>query len=142
MTLAVPPLREHAEDVPLLVEHFLRECGHDGPVEAVVAPATMQSWMQHRWPGNVRELRNLVEATVAMGEPPPLSPPDGGDGAPDPLLTLGYKQARTNLLQEFEARYLKALIARTGGNVSRAAREARMDRSHLIDLLQRHGLKP
>jgi DNA-binding NtrC family response regulator len=144
VSLPVPPLRDHAEDVPLLVEHFVRECGHDGRVEDVVAPETLQSWTQHRWPGNVRELRNLVEATLAMGEPPPLvdspSPPAG-----DPfqtLLPLGYKQARAQLLHEFEERYLTHLLERSGGNVAKAAREARMDRSHLIDLLQRHGKKP
>ena len=141
--LSVPPLRDHPEDVPLLVDHFLRECGHDGAVEEVVAPATLQSWMQHRWPGNVRELRNLVEATLAMGEPPALtdSPsPAGGDLFIE-LLPLGYKQARAKLLYDFEERYLTSLLLRSEGNVSKAAREARMDRSHLIDLLQRHGKK-
>ncbi len=145
--LSVPPLREHPEDVPLLVEHFLRECGHDGAVEEVVAPATLESWMQHRWPGNVRELRNLVEATLAMGEPPELadSPRPAGGDLVDPfeaLLPLGYKQARAKLLYEFEERYLASLLTRADGNVSKAAREARMDRSHLIDLLSRHGKKP
>ena len=142
--LSVPPLRDHAEDVPLLVEHFLRECGHDGGVEEVVTPETLQRWMQHRWPGNVRELRNLVEATLAMGEPPALvdspSPPGGDPFAA--LLPLGYKQARARLLHEFEERYLTHLLGARGGNVSKAARAARMDRSHLIDLLQRHGKKP
>jgi DNA-binding NtrC family response regulator len=141
--LTVPPLREHSEDVPLLVEHFLRECGHEGPIEQAVPPETLESWLHHRWPGNVRELRNVVEATLAMGEAPPLAPAAPASGV-DPfsaLLTMTYKQARAGLLQDFEARYLRALIERTGGNVSRAAREARMDRSHLIDLLQRHDLK-
>ncbi len=144
--LTVPALRERAEDVPLLVQHFLRECGHDGAIEAVIDAATLETWMHHRWPGNVRELRNLVEATVAMGEAPPLADalalatPAGADPWA-PLLALPYKPARANLLQEFEKRYLEHLIARSGGNVSRAAREAHMDRSHLIDLLQRHGIK-
>jgi DNA-binding NtrC family response regulator len=100
--------------------------------------------MQHRWPGNVRELRNLVEATLAMGEPPPLdASPSTTSGDPfAALLALGYKQARAKLLHEFEERYLTDLLQRTGGNVSKAARDAHMDRSHLIDLLQRHGKKP
>jgi DNA-binding NtrC family response regulator len=142
--LSVPPLRDHPEDVPLLVKHFLRECGHDGATEDVVDPSTLQSWMQHRWPGNVRELRNLVEATLTMGEAPPLADsPSTGDGDPfEALLPLAYKQARAQLLHDFEARYLESLLQRSGGNVSKAAREARMDRSHLIDLLQRHGKKP
>jgi DNA-binding NtrC family response regulator len=142
--LSVPPLRDHPEDVPLLVEHFLRESGHDGSIEEVVSAAALESWMQHRWPGNVRELRNQVEATLAMGEPPSLAESPSLPGA-DPfqaLLPLGYKQARSKLLHEFEERYLSSLLERCGDNVSKAAREARMDRSHLIDLLQRHGKKP
>src|SRR5215470_14554505 len=76
VVMKVPPLRERADDVPLLVEHFLRECGHAGPVGELISPAAMHALMHHHWPGNVRELRNLIEATVAMGEAPPL------DGAP------------------------------------------------------------
>jgi len=141
VVMKVPPLRERADDIPLLVEHFLRECGHAGPVGELISPAAMHALMHHHWPGNVRELRNLIEATVAMGEAPPL------DGSPSPpagpgVTDLPYKEARAQVLQEFEASYLRALLERTQGNVSQAAREARMDRSHLIDLLQRHKLKP
>src|SRR5262249_36815357 len=140
VVMKVPPLRERADDIPLLVEHFLRECGHDGPVGALISPAAMHALQQHHWPGNVRELRNLIEGTVAMGEAPPL---DGGPAGPRAAEThLPYKEARTQVLHEFEERYLRALLERTQGNVSQAAREARMDRSHLIDLLQRHKLKP
>jgi DNA-binding NtrC family response regulator len=141
VVMKVPPLRERADDIPLLVEHFLRECGHDGPVGALISPAAMHALSQHHWPGNVRELRNLIEATVAMGEAPPL---DAGPTAPrgvDPTLALPYKDARAQVLREFEERYLRALLERTRGNVSAAAREARMDRSHLIDLVARHKLK-
>ena len=67
VVLSVPPLRERIEDVPVLVEHFLRESGHDGPTEAVFSPDATAALCRHRWPGNVRELRNVVEATVAMG---------------------------------------------------------------------------
>jgi DNA-binding NtrC family response regulator len=144
VVLAVPALRERAEDVPLLVEHFLRELGHDGPIEELISTATMRSLAQHYWPGNVRELRNLVEATMAMGEAPSLEPatPIAGGDPFGPLLGRSYKEARTELLAAFEKRYLPALLERAGGNVSRAAREARMDRSYLIELLERHGLKP
>jgi DNA-binding NtrC family response regulator len=141
VVMKVPPLRERADDVPLLVEHFLRECGHAGPVGELISPAAMHALMHHHWPGNVRELRNLIEATVAMGEAPPL---DGAPPAPagrSQVADLPYKEARAQVLHEFEERYLRALLERTQGNVSQAAREARMDRSHLIDLLQRHKLK-
>ena len=62
-------------------------------------------------------------------------------GETAPMSLLSYKDARSKVLEAFEARYLKALLDRSKGNVSAAARTARMDRSHLIELLQRHGLK-
>jgi len=141
--LEVPALRERADDIPLLVEHFLKEAGHDGPVEDLISPRAMESLKAHYWPGNVRELRNLVEATLAMGEPPPLEP-GGAAPASSPMAALdtrSYKDARAAALAEFEKRYLGGLIDRSKGNVSEASRLARMDRSHLIELLKKHGLK-
>ena len=143
--LQVPPLRDRLDDIPLLVEHFLRESGHTGPVEEAISTATMASLEQHHWPGNVRELRNLIEVSVAMGEAPALDdavrPANDGGDLIDSLLDAPYKEARSTLLAEFEQRYLTNLLDRAKGNVSRAAREARMDRSHLTDLLQRHKLR-
>ena len=79
-----------------------------------------------------------------MGEAPALPPGAGiaSDGNPlSSLLELTYKDARRELLQQFEHRYLDALLLRARGNVSQAARLAAMDRSYLIELLRRHGLK-
>ena len=145
VALRIPPLRERAEDVPLLVEHFVREAGVDGPIEHVVTADTMSALCTHHWPGNVRELRNVVEAMLVMGEPPPLD--DGIAGSAragdtsDRLLAMSYKDARGQVLQDFESRYLARLMERSRGNVSEAARQARMDRTYLIKLLARHGLK-
>jgi DNA-binding NtrC family response regulator len=137
VTLAIPPLRERPDDVPLLVEHFLRDAGWDAPVEQLISPAAMDALTRLHFAGNVRELRNLVEAAVAMGEPPDLAGPPAVVRAEAFAtdLALPYKEARAQLLDEFEARYLDALLARTGGNVSAAARTARMTRSHLSELL-------
>jgi len=143
--LDVPPLRDRADDIPLLVEHFLREAGHAEPIDRLISPRVMEGLQQHRWPGNVRELRNLVEAVVAMGEAPKLEvapekepePPP----VPDSLLELRYRDARKRVLDGFERRYLQALLSRARGNVSQAARLSEMDRSHLIDLLARHKLR-
>jgi len=137
VTLAIPPLRERPDDVPLLVEHFLRDAGWDAPVHELVSPAAMDALTRLHFAGNVRELRNLVEAAVAMGEPPDVAgaPASGGAEAFATDLALPYKEARARLLDDFEARYLEALLARTDGNVSAAARTARMTRSHLSELL-------
>ncbi len=149
--LAIPSLRERAEDIPMLVERFLREAGETKDLAEVVPAAIMANLAMHRWPGNVRELRNWVEATVAMGEAPPLDDslvvPGGGEVADGsstsfgPLLGLPYKEARAALLQQFEAAYLPHVLERAEGNVSQAARDCGMDRSHLWDLLRRHGLR-
>ncbi len=144
--LAVPRLCERPDDVPLLIEHFLRECGYDGPVERYFPSAALRRLEDHAWPGNVRELRNLVEATLAMGEP--MTPVDGKPALPKPPrpgipvdLDLPYKEARSLLLDEFEKRYLTRLLDRTQGGMLAAAREARIARSHLFELLRKCGLR-
>jgi DNA-binding NtrC family response regulator len=152
IVIRVPPLRDRPEDLPLLIESFLSEMGHTDPPEQLFPPAKMEALAAHRWPGNVRELRNLVEATVAMGEAPPLEgdidvgetsegPHDESQIAVGRMLRLPYKAARQELLREFELRYVKRLLETNDGNVSRAARAAGMDRSYLSGLVKRHGLK-
>jgi DNA-binding NtrC family response regulator len=145
VVLRLPALRERAADIPLLVAHFLRECGHDGVPEELVPAAVLQQLQQYRWPGNVRELRNWVEATVAMGESPPLSvhTPSGAPANPEEseLYGLSYKDARRTVLEAFELRYVTQLLAAANGNVAAAARTAQMDRTYLIKLVQRHGLR-
>ena len=138
--VVVPPLRERTSDIPLLIAHFLQEAGHEGPMEALFPPSSLEELKRQPWPGNVRELRNTVLATLALGRPPP---PDESDAAVpalgDALLARPYKDARREVLDAFERRYLEALLARSG-SVRAAAREASMDRSYLIELLRRHGL--
>ena len=113
------------------------------PIDDLISPATMRSLTTHHWPGNVRELRNMIEATLAMGEPPAfdsVAVADPGDPFA-PLLTQSYRVARQQIVDQFEARYLKALLERAGGNISKAARDAQMNRSYLQEMLQRHRLK-
>lgn len=124
----------------------------------------------YAWPGNVRELRNLVEGTVVTGEvqSPGLAALDGPisarsimapigfdeptvetdpatqrEGAPSLLVDyqLPYKEARSELLHRFEEEYLQRLLDKADGNVSKASRMAKMTRSHLFELLRRHGLR-
>lgn len=145
----VPPLRDRAKDIPLLAEHFARESGLLGPLSALIGEETMTELLRYRWPGNVRELRNYVQATVAMGE---ATLPSEGDLAEQPqleglrqgfaaLLDKPYGDARTALVREFELHYLEELMKRTSGNVALAARGAQMARSHLNELLRRHGIR-
>ena len=68
LTIALPPLRERRDDIPLLVNHFIRDASRRydrGPFRGI-APEAMDILVRHRWPGNVRELRNLVESMVVL----------------------------------------------------------------------------
>ena len=137
--LRLPPLRERRDDILPLVEHFARDLGSVGPIESVFGTETLARWQRHPWPGNIRELRNAVESALVVG---PGSSNDTGSSASSTDGELGaYKDARAEVVRDFEHGYLSRLVAVASGNVSQAARIAKMDRSHLIDLLHRHGLK-
>jgi DNA-binding NtrC family response regulator len=140
VVLALPPLRERIEDLPLLVAHFLRESGHEGDPAEIVPPDAMTALTGHRWPGNVRELRNVVEAMMAMGEPPSFEGAPLAKTAAGEPLDRPYKDARRDVLEDFEKRYVEHHLARAEGNVSAAARTAQMDRTYLIKLKERHRL--
>jgi DNA-binding NtrC family response regulator len=146
VVLRLAPLRERREDVPLLVEHFARELGASGSLEELFGADQLARWQKHPWPGNVRELRNAVEAALVVGPEPAsgevLAGPAAGLAIADPDQPLPpYKDQRAAVVRDFERGYLGRLMAQAAGNVSQAARIAKMDRSHLIDLLHRHGLK-
>jgi transcriptional regulator with PAS, ATPase and Fis domain len=147
LRLELPALRERTGDVPLLMQHFLADRGYSGPLTGLFSDAELAELERHHWPGNVRELRNLVDATLALGAPPPVelverSPAPAEGGGFDPaVMTLPFKQARKGALADFERHYLSRLLERANGNVSQAARDAGLDRSYLFSLLRRNGIK-
>ena len=123
LRVAIPPLRERPEDIELLVHHFWRMFRPDD----VPPPALVADFADQSWPGNVRELRNAVERACLTGA--------SGTGA-----TLAYGEAKERAVIAWEKRWVERLLAAHGGNVSRAARAAQMARSHLRDLIARHGI--
>ncbi len=142
--VVVPPLRERPDDIEALTRHFVTEM--TGTSTLPFGPETMNALRAHRWSGNVRELRNVVEAAVAMGEVKLDKTRPGLAGKPAPatagaLPVAPYKEARAQVLSDFEQEYLSALITQCGGNASEAARLAGMDRQYLLGLLRRHGLR-
>ena len=145
LKIHVPPLRERPEDVGPLIEHFLREAGHQGPIEQVIDSDRRHELERHAWPGNVRELRQVVLAALATGEPVDLLDGGGPQGpavAERPFgdLHRPFREARDSAMGSFEQTYLSALLERAGGNVSEAARIAAIDRTHLHERLRRHGI--
>jgi transcriptional regulator with GAF, ATPase, and Fis domain len=150
--VTVPPLRARREDIPGLVTHMLRAAGAvAGGEPLTVSGETMQALMAHDWPGNVRELRNVLERAVYMAQATGsrelggIALPSGGTGPQDATFhfepSKSYRETRAKYDAEFERRYVKWLLGRHGGNVSAAAREAKMDRKHLHDIAKKHGLR-
>jgi transcriptional regulator with GAF, ATPase, and Fis domain len=144
--ITVPPLRGRREDIPALVQHILKACGSG----LTVADETMQGLMAHDWPGNVRELRNVLERTVYLARATGRTeldvvslPTSGATGVDVFQFDAGksYRETRAKFDGEFERRYVKWLLGRQAGNVSAAAREAKMDRKHLHDMAKKHGLR-
>jgi DNA-binding NtrC family response regulator len=145
VTVALPPLREHLGDLVPLVEHFLAELGASTTALELFSPEAIAELERHAFPGNVRELRNLVEATLALGELPalarPAETPEVPDAAIDALLDLPFREAKARIVDRFERRYVGSWLERTGGNAAKAARETGLDRSYLTDLMRKHRLR-
>ena len=142
ITVRMPPLRERREDIEGLAQSFLRTVA---PSQPELPAGLRQRLAAHHWPGNVRELRNAVERAVAMGEHWTLgdhpAPAAAGAELPEADPRLPFKEAKQRLVERFERPYLEKLLAATAGNVSAAARQAGLDRVHLLKLLRRHGLR-
>ena len=143
--MLVPPLRERPEDIPLLVQHFIRQFRADRPV--TVAPQDLERLQRHPWPGNARELRNFVERACALSRGSQLLVDDALEERPTsgaitaPNIDLPFKEAKAKVVDEFERGYIEALLRRHEGNLSAAARAAEIDRKHLRELLRKHGLR-
>ncbi len=144
--MLVPPLRERPDDIPLLVEHFIRQFRSERSLQ--IAPEDLERLRRHHWLGNARELRNVIERACALSHDTRLEidealeerPLRGGDsGAID--VDLPFKEAKARIIDAFEREYIAALLKRHGGNLSAAARAAEIDRKHLRELLRKHGLR-
>jgi DNA-binding NtrC family response regulator len=150
--LDVPPLRQRPEDIVPLVQRFLEAEGHGKRFDELFPPAAQERMRTHDWPGNVRELRNIVLGTLALGQTPDfVSVSSQNEAAVSSKVDYSaqfitasgiapYKDARRELVDEFERSYLVALLKVANGNVREAARRAQMNRSYLIELLQKHAL--
>jgi len=140
----VPPLRDRPEDVPLLIEQFLKE---EDRSDMRLSDDAMLSLQSHSWPGNVRELRNVMERASRLLEGGVIEAADlhldrqygdrfslavGGN--------LPYKEAKARLLAQFERRYLSQLMKEHGGNLSAASREAGLARNHLRNLCRKYDI--
>ncbi|MDQ3949249.1 MAG: sigma-54 dependent transcriptional regulator [Gemmatimonadota bacterium] len=156
--VTLPPLRERPDDILPLATHFLsyyweRHRGNALP-RPQLTPGALEFLRSQPWRGNVRELQNAIENMAVLADPGQEIDAEavlvfcdfgtagvpGVHSLPPRLLDDSYHPAKDHVVAGFEREYLNRLVARSGGNMSRAARLAGIDRTTLYRLFEKHGL--
>ena len=136
----IPPLRERADDIPLLADHCWKVTAARTGSQARLSPATLSELARYAWPGNVRELQNVIAALAVAAPPrgwvrPALLP--AIIGAATTVSATRLADARL----QFERRFVEVALARAGGNRARAARALGLSRQGLLKTLARLGVE-
>lgn len=155
--IKIPSLRERPEDIPYLIENFLSKGvfnqNADGTLKIIrVEDDALKMFTRYQWPGNVRELINMLERIVPIVEGSSvtgqhvsfifqdLEKEDEHTERMPIDMNLPFKEAKQQIIEHFERDYLAELLNRNNNNMSKAAREANIDRKHMRHLLKKHGL--
>ncbi|HYA27435.1 MAG TPA: helix-turn-helix domain-containing protein, partial [Acidobacteriota bacterium] len=152
VAIHLPPLRERADDIPLLAEHFLRYYSvENGKSISAISEKAMVLLCSYAWPGNIRELENTIEQAVALSNQAVLTPEDlphdvREQGAtrfsPTGLEDGQFLFSDTPSLEEVKRRYVLQVLRQTQGNVSATARILNVDRRSLYRMLARYKVEP
>ncbi len=151
--LMIPPLREHAEDVPELLNHYVDVLtAQDGLPYRHISLSAQNFLRNHSWPGNIRELRNLVQRLLILGTETEVSVDEAEEAVgaripvfsqeighvPESLFDLPLRQAR----EQFEHDYLIYQLKKVDGNVSKLADQVKMERTHLYRKMRSLDVDP
>ncbi|MBI3068707.1 MAG: sigma 54-interacting transcriptional regulator [Betaproteobacteria bacterium] len=140
VSLALPPLAERREDIPLLANHFLTQLAQKyKKTLAGFSPEALEALVAAAWPGNIRQLYNVVEQAVALATTPLIPPASVQQAIQNQQNEFAsFEEAR----RKFEREYLTQLLKITNGNVTQAARLAKRNRTEFYKLLARHEIDP
>jgi DNA-binding NtrC family response regulator len=139
--IAVPPLRDRRDDVPMLAEHFWRDAVTRVGSRAALGSATIAALARYDWPGNVRELQNVLAALAVRCPKRGVVPAS----ALPPAFTATSAASASRLdeaRRTFEERFVRAALVHTGGHRGRAAEELGVTRQGLTKLMTRLGIAP
>jgi DNA-binding NtrC family response regulator len=141
--IQMPSLRDRREDIPLLVDYFLRifkqETGHPN---LKVSETAMKKMVEYDWPGNVRELRNALERAVVMGNGQEILAEDlpiSRQKAVQPGLEVGLTLKEA--LDRFKKEFITINLKHAGGNRSKAAKVMDVQRTYLSRLISKYGIQ-
>jgi transcriptional regulator with GAF, ATPase, and Fis domain len=143
VTVHLPPLRERPDDIVLLAKHFANQLGRRGGSQVELPERTIAAFVGQAFPGNVRELRNAVARALSLGISPQAAPAaePKSVGVLPVDLSVPLKIARDRIDEAFEKEYVTQALQETGGNVSRAAEIAGVNRKFIQRAIKRYGLR-
>jgi DNA-binding NtrC family response regulator len=140
--IKLPPLRQRRDDIPLLVDHFLRRHTQNGP-EKAISKDSLEVLMKYDWPGNVRELENVMERVLILDDSGVIEPGDLPDN-----IRYGHQQrgslvidSPTMTLEELEREYILKVLQHTSGQKKRASEILGINASTLYRKLIAYGLE-
>jgi DNA-binding NtrC family response regulator len=142
LPLKLPALRERMEDIPLLARHFAAKFSQelDLPVKELSCPA-LEKLSAHAWPGNIRELENIIKRALVLSENPLITSED--ICLPGPVISeasVSFKTLKAQAVANFEAGYVRRLLAANQGNISQAARAAKKNRRAFWQLMRKYEI--
>lgn len=148
VTLHVPPLRERKEDIPLLVDHFLK-LKAKSKIPKTVSPEALDLLLQHDWPGNIRELEHVIEGAIIMSHEDVIQPKDlllptssaATPAAPSPTTVARDSNTRDVLpIEEVEKRHIEAALKYFKGNRTKTAQSLHISQKTLYLKIKRYGI--
>ena len=141
LSVVVPALRQRREDIPLLVEHFLRKYNTEmSKALRGTSPETIALLTRYDWPGNVRELQNAIERAVILQEGPQLQPEDFLLGRTGQAPAAAEPEGAMISLEEMERRHILWVLRQTDNHQSRAAQILGIGRRTLYRKIREYGL--
>ena len=150
LPLELPPLRKHQEDIPLIANHLLEK--HNRKLEKSVSKIStdlMEIFMQRTWEGNVREMENVIMQGILFSGGDEITPRDVGFKKKTQnsgftgrtFQDVAYKDAKEQVLKQFNADFIGNLLIMNKGNVTQAARLCGLERQALQQIMRRYGMK-
>ena len=148
--IRISPLRERQEDIPLLVNHFLKSMQNEVKVETTISPDAMDFLQSYNWPGNIRELKNMVERLSILASnnrievsdiPSSIVKGAGSNTSSSYVTALPFKDAKNKWLRSFEQKYLEQILEKHKGNITKAAEASGVNRKTFQRLIIKYGLE-
>jgi two-component system response regulator HydG len=138
--LRVPPLRERADDIPLLAEHFIKKFSRETNRQVdSITDGALKTLMEYDWPGNIRELENVIERAVVTSKQRRLEKDSFSYLQPSGISEGSESAART--LQEAERAHIEKILEQEQWNITRAAKILEVDRSTLYNKIKKFNLE-